>query len=85
MAAVAMVETTEIRLTRLESDVEHVRSDVIDLKADVRELRTDFGELRKDFGELRSEFGELEPSLHSFASSCARTCADAQSSSALGR
>ena len=48
MAAVAMVETTEIRVARLESDVAHIRSDVADLKVDVREMRKEIGGLRAE-------------------------------------
>ena len=59
MAAVAMAEMTETRLTRIESDVAHIRSDVADLRLDVREIRNDLGglrdEMRKGFAELHEE------------------------------
>ena len=60
MAAAAMAEMTETRLTRLESDVAHVSSDVADLKTDVREMRKDLGGLRD---EMRKEFTELHREL----------------------
>jgi len=63
VAAAAMADTTELRMTRLESDAAHIRSDVADLKIDGRELRREFGELRKEFGELRKEFGEVRIQL----------------------
>ena len=55
MSAVAVAETMEVQLMRLESDVAHIRSDMADLKTDVRELRRDFGELRNELGEMRRE------------------------------
>lgn len=55
MAAVAMAETTEIRVARLESDVGHIRSDVADLKVDVREMRKEIGGLHEKIGGLRDE------------------------------
>ncbi|HEX4266389.1 MAG TPA: hypothetical protein VHY36_00780 [Steroidobacteraceae bacterium] len=58
--AAAMAETTEVRLTRLESDVAHIRSDVTDLKIDMREMRKDIGALRDEF---RKEFGELHKAI----------------------
>jgi septation ring formation regulator EzrA len=55
MAAVAMAETMEIRVARLESDVAHIRSDVADLKVDVREMRKDIGGVHEKIGGLRDE------------------------------
>lgn len=55
MAAVAMAETTEIRVARLESDVAHIRADVADLKVDVREMRREIGGLHEKIGGLRDE------------------------------
>jgi hypothetical protein len=60
MAAAAMADTMEIRVTRLESDVAHIRSDVADLKTDVRELRKELGDFRMEF---RTEIGELRREL----------------------
>jgi hypothetical protein len=68
VAAVAMAETTETRLTRLESDVAHISSDVADIKIDVREIRKDLGGLRdemhRDLGGLRDEMREEFSALH---------------------
>lgn len=55
MAAVAMAETIEIRVARLESDMAHIRSDVADLKVDVRELRKEIGGVDEKIGGLRDE------------------------------
>ncbi|HEY7888691.1 MAG TPA: hypothetical protein VIC29_10745 [Steroidobacteraceae bacterium] len=60
MAAMALADTMEVRMTRLESDVAHIRSDVADLKTDVRGLRQEFGELRM---ELRVGFEEMRREL----------------------
>ena len=66
MAAVAMVEATEIRIARLESDVAHIRSDVADLKVDVREMRKEIGGIHEKIGglgdEMRKKFKTVEHS-----------------------
>ena len=54
----------EIRVARLESDVEHIKTDVADIKIDLREMRTSFAaemkDMRKDFkedmAEMRKDF-----------------------------
>ncbi len=55
MAALAMAEMTETRLSRLESDVAHIRSDMADLKADVRELRKGVADSHEKIGGLRAD------------------------------
>lgn len=54
----------EMRVARLESDVEHIKNDVSDIKIDLREIRTSFAaemkDMRKDFKEdmagMRSDY-----------------------------
>ena len=56
----------EVRVARLESDVEHIKNDVSDIKIDLREMRTSFAaemkDTRKDFKEemqdMRKAFKE---------------------------
>jgi uncharacterized coiled-coil DUF342 family protein len=63
MAAVAMAETTEIRVARLESDVAHIRSDVADLKVDVRELRKEIGGIHEKIGGVHEKIGGLRDEM----------------------
>lgn len=42
-------------MTRLQSDVAHIRADLDDLKTDVRETPKDIGELPTDLAQLRME------------------------------
>ena len=54
----------EIRVARLESDVEHIKTDVADIKIDLREMRKSFKEdmsefrreIRGDMAGMRSDF-----------------------------
>jgi predicted nucleic acid-binding Zn-ribbon protein len=65
--ALAMVEMTEVRLARLESDVGHIRSDVADLKLDVRELRKEIGGAQQAIsglrGDMQEKIGELRDDM----------------------
>lgn len=49
----------EVRIARLESDVDHLKTDVSQVKLDVREIRTDVGALRVDVATLKENVRHL--------------------------
>jgi hypothetical protein len=58
----------ESRISRLESDVSHMRGDIADLKTDGREMRKDVAALKADGAALRGEmitgFASLRDEMH---------------------
>lgn len=51
--------TLEVRVSKLESDVEYIKRDVSEIKTDIKEMRKDIGGLRNDISELKGSHTHL--------------------------